>query len=130
MRMNDAARVFWSSSLLVAGCTGLAQGQLITGETATASSTLSGNVAFDRQPAYAVNEAGLTGGDSTAVTPDQTHANGLEGQHWLSSGDCCGGVDNDPWFSVDWGRSMMFQRSACSTTMKGIYPPEMLMAPG
>ena len=89
----------------VFGLTGITQAQLITGETATASSALGPtNTAFNRIPAYAVDDSGLTAGDNFALTPDQTHTDVPDFFMWLSGGTCCGSTqDFDPTFTVDLG---------------------------
>ena len=80
---------------------GTASAQLITGETGTASSAI--GAPFDRVPAHAVDDSGLTPGDNTAVTPDQTHTNAPDGFMWLSRGNDFGGQDLDPSYLVDLG---------------------------
>ena len=84
---------------------GIAQGQIITGETATASSTLPGppQFNFDRVTTHAVDDSGLTPGDNLASTPDQMHVKAPDGFMWLSSGDAFGGTDFDPTFTIDLG---------------------------
>ena len=86
--------------------TATTQGQLISGTTATASSSLPGPPQFpnfDRVPAHAIDGSGLTPGDNLASTPDQMHTTAPDGFMWLSSGDGFGGTDPDPTFTVDLG---------------------------
>src|SRR5262245_24467626 len=85
----------WRSCLfagLVLSSMSQASAAIITGETATASSTIGGG--FNRLPIYAVNDSGLTSGQ---------HNNAPDGFMWLSTGSGFGGVDPDPWFTVDLG---------------------------
>jgi hypothetical protein len=85
---------------------GTARAQLISGATATASSTLPGppQFNFDRVATHVVDNSGLSPGDNLASTPDQLHIKAPDGFMWLSSGnDPFGGVDPDPTFTIDLG---------------------------
>ena len=100
MQHRALAVVAGLAAFALAG-TGAARGQLITGETDTASSNIPG---FDRGQAHAVDDSGLSsGGDNTAVTPDQTHTAAPDGFMWLSRGNDFGGQDLDPFYLVDLG---------------------------
>jgi hypothetical protein len=75
---------------------------IITGETATASSTvIFGTV--DEVAAHAVDNSGLAGGDSSAVTADTTHTASEDTFMWVSSGTGTPGVDPDPTYTVNLG---------------------------
>lgn len=81
----------------------IAAADIITGETATASSNIPG---FDRGQARAVDDSGLTPGgvgDGSAFTPDQTHSSSPDGTMWLSTGSGFGGIDENPYYLVDLG---------------------------
>ena len=78
-----------------------AHAAIITGETASASSSI--GQPFDRVPAHAVNDSGLSPGDDLASTPDQVHHDDPDGAMWLSTGTDFGGVDPNPSFTVDLG---------------------------
>lgn len=90
------------TAFALAGAAGTARGQaLITGETAAASSAI--GQPFDRVPARAVDDSGLTAGDNLASTPDQTHTDVPDGFMWLSSGEGFGGTDPNPTYTVNLG---------------------------
>lgn len=88
---------------LISGFAMQARGAIILTETASASTTIGG--IFNRQPAFAVNDSGLSAGDGSLATADQTHSTGHDGVVWLSIGHPFDNSqrDPDPWFTVNLG---------------------------
>ncbi len=81
-----------------------ARAAIITGETATASTTIADHFAvFPRFPMHAVDDSGLSPGDDLASTPDQFHIDDPDNLMWLSTGADFGGIDFAPNFTVDLG---------------------------
>ena len=99
---RSAFAVLAGAALVAGSAVTPAGGQtIITGETATASSTIPG---FDRGPQRAVDNSGLLdAGDNTVTTGDVRHSPDPTGTMWLSSGTGFGGVDPNPTFRVDLG---------------------------
>jgi hypothetical protein len=86
-----------SHALLLAGLlfvlpTNSAKAIVITGETATASSTVFNSPSFS--PNHAVDDSGLSGG---------LHGNNTNGTMWLSQTTNSAGTDPDPWLTIDLG---------------------------
>jgi Domain of unknown function (DUF4457) len=86
-------------AVAVVWITGRAGAAIIFGETATASSSI--GAPFDRGHLRAVDDSGLSAGDGSLATPDQSHNNVPDAFMWLSSGDAFGGQDLNPTYTVD-----------------------------
>lgn len=100
-------KILWTVCWLALACN-TSRAAIITGATATASSTINW---LNRPPQAAVNGSGLElGGDNSALTADQRSiSNNGDVNNWLSRGigapatGFAAQPDNDPWFLVDLG---------------------------
>ncbi len=90
-----------AATLAGLGIAPCANAAIISGHTATASSTI--GAPFDRGILRGVDDSGLSPGDGSLTTPDQSHTGVPDGSMWLSSGTAFGGADLNPTYTVDLG---------------------------
>ena len=98
--MLMACRIFLAALGSFCAVVGIAEAQIITNVTGTASSELDSSFGFDRLAVYAVDTSGLSAGDNFAFTADQTHNELADGVAWLTTGVNFGGIDPDPTYTV------------------------------
>jgi len=98
---RTSQQLFGAAAVAGLWITTQARAAIILGESATASSSI--GVPFDRGVLRAVDDSGVSAGDSSLVTPDQFHSSVPDGNMWLSSGVGFGGADPDPTYTVDLG---------------------------
>jgi len=98
---RTSRQLFGAAAVTSLWVTTHAPAAIITGETATASTSI--GLPFDRGVLRGIDDSGLNPGDGSLATPDQFHSSVPDGNMWLSSGVGFGGSDPDPTYTVDLG---------------------------